>query len=158
MSATGEKFGELERRIAELEDRLTILDLIASYGPAVDSVDRDAVAALWAENGSYDFGGDPLVGRDNVAALVDLDTHRAYVDAGSAHALTIPRITLKGDRAVAVNYSQVFVKAETGWRAERTSANRWDLIRTAEGWKVENRTNRLLDGSQQPRDLLAKDR
>lgn len=149
-----DRIDRLERRVAELEDRLAILDLIASYGPAVDSVDRKAVADIWEVDGSYDFGGDPLAGRNNVAALVDLETHRQYVSAGSAHVLSNPRIVLDGDRAIAVNYSQVFVKAEHGWRADRTSANRWELKRTEDGWKVESRTNRLLDGSEPARRLL----
>ncbi|MBO6718451.1 MAG: nuclear transport factor 2 family protein [Rhizobiaceae bacterium] len=154
MSAPEDRIAQLESRISLLEDRLAILDLIASYGPAVDGMDGGALAAMWGENGSYDFGGDPLVGRENVAALIDLDTHRAYVSAGSAHVLSNPRITLEGDRAVVVNYSQVFTKAGDGWRTDRTCANRWELRRTADGWKVESRTNRLLDGSEEARLLL----
>ncbi len=157
MSETDDRIAVLERRIGELEDRMAIFDLIASYGPAVDSMDRLTVARLWDENGSYDFGGEPLVGRDDVAALVDLDTHKAYVAAGSAHVLSSPRITLQGDRAVAVNYSQVFVKDDDGWRADRTCANRWELRRTGDAWRVESRTNRLLDGSPPARALLAAD-
>ena len=121
-------------------------------------MDRDGVAALWTADGSYDFGGAPLAGRDAVAGLVDLDTHKAYVAAGSSHALTAPRITLDGDRAVAVNCSQVFVRDERGWRADRTSANRWDLIRTADGWRVARRVNRMLDGTQAARDLYRRHR
>lgn len=151
---TEEKLAALERQVAMMADHLAIIQLVASYGPAVDGLDRDGVAALWAEHGSYDFGSDPLVGRDAVAALIDLDTHRAYVEAGSAHALTLPRVTVDGDRAVAVNYSQVFVKEAVGWRADRTCANRWDLVRTLEGWKVARRVNRLLDGSAAARELL----
>ncbi len=37
----------LERRLQVLEDRAEIADLIARYGPAADSGDADAVAALW---------------------------------------------------------------------------------------------------------------
>lgn len=155
---TAERLRMLEAKVAELSDRLEIMQLIAAYGPAVDSMNRDGVAALWAADGSYDFGGEPLVGRDAVAALVDLDTHKAYVAAGSAHALTAPRITLDGDHAVAVNCSQVFVKCETGWRADRTSANRWDLVRTADGWRIAARVNRLLDGSPAARDLYRRHR
>ncbi|MBX3530199.1 MAG: nuclear transport factor 2 family protein [Rhizobiaceae bacterium] len=156
MANADEKLAALERRLAELEDRMAILQLIASYGPAVDGLDREGVAALWAEDGSYDFSGTPLQGRDKVADLIDLDTHRAYVSAGSSHILSLPRVTVEGDRAVAVNYSQVFVKDGASWRADRTSANRWDLARTADGWRVTKRTNRLLDGSPGARDLLQR--
>jgi uncharacterized protein (TIGR02246 family) len=152
---------DLESRIAALEDRLAIRQLVASYGPAVDSLDRDGVGALWAEDGRYDFGGDPLEGRDAVASLIDLDTHRKYVGQGSSHILSLPRIEIDGERAVVVNYSQVFVRdpssTQAGWHADRCSANRWELVRTAHGWKVTARTNRLLDGSQPARDLLRRE-
>jgi hypothetical protein len=145
----------LERRLAALEDQMAILQLLAAYGPAVDGLDRDGVAALFAEDGSYDFGSEPLRGRGAVATLIDLPSHRAYVKAGAAHTLTLPRIEVEGNRAVAINYSQVFVKAGGQWRADRTSANRWELARTAEGWKVKRRVNRLLDGSPGAREVLS---
>lgn len=160
MSEGTDRMAALERRVADLEDRLAIMQLIASYGPAVDSMDRAAIAGMWTEAGSYDYGGPPLHGRDGVADLVDLDTHRAYVEAGASHLLSAPRIALQGDRAVAVNYSQVFVKDDAlpggGWRADRTCANRWELVRTPDGWQVESRINRLLDGTQDARDLLGR--
>lgn len=145
----------LERRVNELEDTLAIQQLIASYGPAVDGLDSPALAEMWADDGTYDFGiGEPLRGREAVAGLIDLDSHRTYIAAGCAHVLSTPRITIDGDTAVAINYSQVFVKGENGWHADRTGANRWELVRTPEGWKVWSRSNRLLDGTEAARGLL----
>ena len=37
----------------------------------------------------------------------------------------------------------------------RVSANRWDMVRTAYGWRVRHRENALLDGSEGARALLA---
>jgi len=157
MDALLKRLEALESRVRELEDTLAIQKLIASYGPAVDGLDGEALLNMWGEDGSYDFGiGDPLKGRENVARLIDLDSHRAYVSAGSAHVLSVPRITIDGATATAVNYSQVFVKDENGWRADRTGANRWELIRTAEGWKVKSRTNSLLNGNAAARELLRR--
>jgi hypothetical protein len=34
------------------------------------------------------------------------------------------------------------------------TANRWELVRTAEGWKFKHRTLRQLDGSEPARKLL----
>jgi hypothetical protein len=34
------------------------------------------------------------------------------------------------------------------------TANRWELVRTPQGWKIKRRTIRALDGSQPARDLL----
>ena len=59
---TAERLRVLEAKVGELSDRLEIMQLIAAYGPAVDSMDRDGVAALWTADGSYDFGGAPLAG------------------------------------------------------------------------------------------------
>jgi len=34
------------------------------------------------------------------------------------------------------------------------TANRWELVRTASGWKIKRRTLRPLDGSEPARELL----
>jgi hypothetical protein len=114
------------------------------------------VSALWADDGSYDFGGKPLVGAEAVGRLVELDTHRGYVAGGCAHVLSTPLIEIDGDRATAIGYSRVYVHERDGWKVERASANRWELVRTGQGWKVARRISRLLDGSAEGRQLLAR--
>ena len=44
--------------------------------------------------------------------------------------------------------------ASRGYRAHRVGANRWELKRTAQGWKIKRRTLRQLDGSEPARELL----
>jgi hypothetical protein len=39
-------------------------------------------------------------------------------------------------------------------RSGRLGANRWDLKRTEDGWKVTRRAYRMLDGSEGARELL----
>jgi hypothetical protein len=34
------------------------------------------------------------------------------------------------------------------------TANRWELVRTAQGWKIKRRTLRQLDGSEPARKIL----
>lgn len=140
-------------RLSAIEDRLAIQDLIARYGPAVDSIDGEAVATLWSEDGSYQFGDVVLAGGD-IGGLVDLESHRDYVSQGCAHILSSPTIEISGDEALAVNYSCVLIHADGGWRAERVSANRWQFERGAQGWRVKSRVNALLDGQSSARDLL----
>jgi hypothetical protein len=41
-----------------------------------------------------------------------------------------------------------------GFRIHRMTANRWDLVRTPQGWKIEHRTLRQLDGSEPARAIL----
>ena len=86
-----------------------------------------------------------------------LELHRRFVSTGSAHTLRPARIWLDGDVAVAINYSVVFIHDEGRWIAERVAANRWDLTRTAGGWRVRRRVNRLLDGGPEAVALLAGD-
>ena len=143
----------LEQRLRTVEDRLAIQELIASYGPAVDSANEAAVDALWDEAGWYEIDGSRLTA-PAIGSLVHSDTHHSYLEAGCAHVLSSPRITLTGDTAVAVNHSCVLVRGEGRWNAVRVSANRWELARTTEGWRVTTRTARLLDGEPEAQELL----
>ena len=43
-----------------------------------------------------------------------------------------------------------------GFRIHRMTANRWELVRTAEGWKIKQRTLRPLDGSDPARSILRR--
>ena len=60
-----------------------------------------------------------------------------------------------GDEAVAVTHSVVLRHDGAHWIAVRVSANRWELRRTETGWRVHTRVNRLLDGDERARALLA---
>lgn len=152
------RLAALETRQRQLEDELAIIRLIAAYGPAVDTVNAEATAALWQDDGSYDFGGPVLQGAEAVGQLVNLDTHRDFVARGCAHVLSLPLVTLDGDRATAICYSQVLVADGDGWRAARVSANRIDLARGAGGWRITTRETRLLDGSEAARVLLSPEK
>ncbi|GAA4488032.1 hypothetical protein GCM10023171_26810 [Microbacterium panaciterrae] len=146
--------GELERRLLALEDRAEIGELIARYGPAVDSGDGAAVAALWAPNGTYRFD-DVELDATGVRALVSYPTHMDYMERGCAHILSAPRISIDGDTAVAITHSAVMIHDGTRWLGERVSANRWELRRLPEGWRVQRRVNRLLDGAPEARLLFS---
>lgn len=139
---------DLEARLRAVEDRLAIIDLLSRYGPAVDSLDGETLAELWAEDGTYAVDSVTLEGPE-VARLVDIPTHRAYVDAGCGHILTSPRVDIDGDSAVAANHSMLVTRRGDHWRVERLSANRWELERGPEGWRVRRRTNALLDGDRE---------
>ena len=95
---------------------------------------------------------------DRIAALEQrvqaLERHQGYLEAGCAHVLSAPRVSVEGDVAVAVNHSRVYLKDGPHWRLERVSANRWELERIDGTWQVLRRTNRLLDGTPEARRLL----
>ena len=131
-TSIGVRLAVVERRLAELEAREAIRDLLSRYGPAADACDAAAVTALWMPDGEYAFDDTVLTG-EQLAGLVDLD----------------------GDRAVAVCHSVVFKRCGDAWTPARVSANRWEFARTESGWLVERRVNRLLNGSEAARALLA---
>lgn len=156
---TEDRLDALERRLQLVEDQLAITQLVLAYGPRVDSGSADAVAGLWTEDGSYEFQPDvpALAGRGELAGMVRSAPHQAHLHRGCAHVLTAPHVQVDGDAAVATCYSLMhhFVPDTGIFQVSRVSSNRWDLKRTAEGWRVVTRTNRLLDGSADARDLFA---
>lgn len=155
MSDTQARLAALEKRIGDLEDQLAIYQLLATYGPSVDSRTGSVTASMWKEDGRYDFGGTPLSGADEIGGLVDREPHVGYVADGCAHVISMPHVSVDGDQAVATGYSRVYLSQGDHWRVERASANRWELVRTPGGWQVSNRLNRLLNGSEEARALLS---
>ena len=146
----------LAARLRALEDREAIRDLVARYGPLADSGDAQAVAALWLEDGVYAVDGFPEArGHAAIAALIEGPVHQQLMAGGCAHVLSPPVIGLKDNSATAVCHSVVLAHGEGHWTAVRVSANRWHLVRTADGWRVVRRDNALLDGREAARALLA---
>lgn len=108
-------------------------------------------------DGRYEVAGfEPWVGRDTIARIVDEPQHRAYLEAGCAHVMGPPIVTVSGDEAVALNYTTVFVRQDdtAGWKANRVSTHRWQLVRTDEGWRVQSRYGQTMDGSADARAFL----
>ena len=150
-----QKIARLEARLQELEDREQIRNLIAGYGPAVDSGESALAATQWSEDGRYDIGGMGVsVGRDQIAALFDGEIHQGLIAGGAAHVLSPLHIEIHGEQALAVGYSCVFVWDTDGFRPDRVAANRWRLARRDRGWIVLERINRLLNGQADARELL----
>ncbi len=142
-------------RLAALEDREAIRELIARYGPLADAGDCAGAAALWTQDGVYEVGGfGEYRGRDAIQALLEGESHQALIAAGAAHVLSPPTIVLNGATAQARNYSVVFRRTGEAWEAHRASANQWHLQRTTEGWRIARRINRLLDGAPEARALI----
>ncbi len=155
-NAMSARLAEIENRLQRVEDHAAIVRLIATYGPAADSVSGDDVADLWAEGGTYELQG-WFFTSDAMHQTVQSELHGRYVAAGSAHVMSLPKITVDGDTAVVLNYSTVLMHEVDRWIVDRAAANRWDLERTPDGWRVRRRVNRLLDGSPDARALLRGD-
>jgi len=160
--------GTLEDRLRAVEDRLEILNLIASHPPSADTGSDHHVRAIYVEDGVIDLGGGKAAnGRNAVAAMVKEPGHQAAIAGGLAHFCGLPQIKLNGDTAVVTSYLQIITPHPTaeplevpnhgttrGFRIHRVGANRWELVRTKAGWKIKRRTLRPLDGSDPARELL----
>ena len=146
---------DLEARLQRLEDEAAIARLIASYGPLADGGRARDIAALWVEDGEYAVAGHGRAsGQREIAALIEGPVHQQLMAQGCAHVLSPHRISLDGDTALATGYSVVFRHTPGGFEAWRVSANRWQLVRTGEGWRVASRENAPLDGNRAAAALL----
>lgn len=147
---------DFARRLRELEDREAIRSLIAFYGPLADSGHAGEIAQLWAEDGSYGVGGmGKAVGRAAIAGLIEGDTHRQLMADGCAHLLGPVAVDLDGDTATARGHSVVLRHVDGRFEVFRVSANRWELARSEDGWRVSHRENALLNGNAAAQALLS---
>jgi hypothetical protein len=138
-----ERLGSLERRIRTLEDEREILRLIVGYGLAVDVGNGDAAAQTFTEDGVYDVDVGTMTGRDAVRAMVHGERHQSMVGR-CAHQIGPATVTIDGDQATAVGYSRVYLAGPAGIHVYRVSANRWQLRRLGDGWRIVRRTTRVL--------------
>src|SRR6476659_2896329 len=158
----------LEDRLRSVEDTLAIFRLIASHPPAADTGNDRYYRNAFTTDGSIDLGGGKGAnGNEAIAAIVKTPEHQAAIAGGLCHFAGLPRVELNGDTAVATSYLQIISPdrqaaprelsghgVSTGFRIHRVGANRWELKRGKDGWKVTRRTLRPLDGTDDARALL----
>jgi hypothetical protein len=157
----------LEQRIQAIEDRLDILNLVAAHPPGADSASHDFAESFWLADGTVDAAGqakpyESMIGVLNTPGFTEAQRQ------GICHFAGLPHITIDGDRAVATSYLQILAAdpdgkpfdlsahgTSKGFRVLRLSANRWELQRTPEGWRIKSRTMRGMDNPAS-RELLKK--
>lgn len=160
----------LEDRLRAVEDKLAIFHLIASHPPAADTGTDRYYREAFVADGEMDLGGGKGArGNDTIGALVKTPEHQAAIAGGLCHFAGLPRVEIDGDSAVAISYLQIITPdrqalprevsghgSTTGFRIHRVGANRWELKRGKDGWKVVRRTLRPLDGTGDAQALLRK--
>ena len=152
---TEDRLAALEARVRMLEDQLAVQQLLNRWGPAVDTGDSAAAAALWTDDGVLESEISYLDGPTGVSAMVESDGQQALIHQGCAHVQAFPLITIDGDRAIATGYSRVYLhQDDDSYAIWRVSANRWEFARTADGWRATRRTNHVIDGGPDARELL----
>jgi hypothetical protein len=157
----------LEDRLRAVEDTLAIYHLIASHPPAADTGTDGYYRNAFMSDGVIDLGTKTATGNEAIGAVVRTPEHQAAIAAGLCHFAGLPRVELHGDSAVAISYLQVLTPdreakpvelsghgQSSGYRIHRLGANRWDLKRTKDGWKVARRAYRMLDGSDDAPKML----
>ena len=159
----------LERRIRAIEDRLEIYNLIAGHPPSADTGAAHYSEAVFPADAVFDRGPglSGAVGNKAIGANLQSAGHQAAIAGGMAHFTSLPHVTINGDTAVVVSYLQILTPKKSGETVEvpnhggsrgyhihRVVTNRWELIRSAAGWKIKRRTLRLVDGSEPARDIL----
>ena len=159
----------LEARLRAVEDRLEIYNLIAGHPPSADTGADYYAEAVYMEDGVFDRGANlpGAQGNKAMAALLKSEAHQAAIAGGLAHFTGLPYIELDGDDAVVTSYLQILTPNKTGEAVEvpnhgasrgyhihRVVTSRWELRRTAQGWKIKRRSIRLVDGSEPSREIL----
>jgi SnoaL-like domain len=156
-----------EDRLRAVEDTLAIYHLIASHPPAADTGTETYYRNAFMPDGEVDLGTKKATGNENIGAVVGTPAHQAAIAIGLCHFAGLPRVELNGDTAVAISYLQVLTPnreakpvelsghgESSGYRIHRLGANRWDLKRTKDGWKVARRVYRILDGGKEAPEML----
>jgi len=150
-----ERLSALEQRLKHVEDQLAITNLLASYGPLVDSGNADATAALWTEDGEYNVPGLHMRSREDIRSMVESDSHRKLIDTGSTHFIGPAHIVIDGDRATAVCESILVLRDGDTYRILLSGSHRITLARVDSEWKIRHRITRELNGDPYARELLS---
>lgn len=156
-----DRVAALEARLRAAEDHLEILNLLNTYGPLVDSGTGGPAGELWVKGGGYNFtvpegGTKRLEAPDEIAGMYSWEGHLELVRTGCAHLTATPKISVTGDEAQAVGYSVVILREGERWFLWRAAVNHWTLRRTPEGWRIVERFNRALDGSEESHETMRK--
>jgi hypothetical protein len=143
----------LATRVRCLEDQMEIMQLVAQYGPAVDSGSGQAAADLWTQEGSFDAVPQRrMEGRDAIVGMVHGAGHQSLIHNGCGHVLTVPHIAIDGDKATGRSYA-LNIRWDSAtdrfWVAQ-VSANTWRWVRTSEGWQFVNGSTSFRRHSRAP--------
>ena len=72
---------ELKSRVRLLEDHVELSQLVARYGPSVDSGSAEATADLWTDDGVFDaVGAIRMQGHEEIAAMVNSEGHQGLIE------------------------------------------------------------------------------
>ena len=157
---------QLLARVTATEDHLEILNLLAGSAISSDVASEAYWTKMFTHDATFDRGTKQDKGRDEILKIINAPDQKEAIKAGMTHLPMLPHITLKGDSAVATGYLLIVMPdsaashvklpgkgVSPGFSIYQLTINRWELMRTTEGWKVSKRTVRHLS-SDDSRDIL----
>ena len=141
-----EQVAALAAKVADLEAREEIRELLCRYGFAADTGSGREWSETYAPDGVYDAAAGKMTGRASFAhAIDDPDgVHKRDIESkGSLHTYGPVLIRVRGDDAWAEGPALVWVRGQQpGWHAFTLSYNHWDLHRRGGRWEVTRRLSR----------------
>lgn len=126
-----------------LADRAAITDLLHAYCRALDEMDLGAIPALFTEDCVVSYG--PRL-ESRGAARLAADLARLWRWRRTSHHLSNIVVRVEGDRAEAASYVLAWHEAPDGRTATLFGQYRDRLVRTAQGWRIAERTQ-LMNGN-----------
>ena len=136
----------MKRRDTEQNDRQEIADLLVDYCLHLDTMDLDALAALFTDDCDVVYGSGPALASRGRAALAR-SLERMWRWARTSHHLSNLRIDFDGpETANAVSYVLAWHEKPDGSTATVYGQYRDRLLRTAQGWRIDRR-RMLMNGS-----------
>lgn len=127
-----------EAALRELADRQAIADLVHAYCFHFDNNEPAAVAALFTDDATVDYGPESatIVGADSIAATIAVGLERTF--AATSHHVSNLQITFEGpDDARSVTYVYAWHRYVDGSPdGELWGRYRHRFVRTEAGWRI----------------------
>jgi hypothetical protein len=146
----------LERRLAALEDREAIRELIARYSYEVDCGEPPDWASVFSADIEMEAGKLGVSrGLGEIERRFTRPEHLAAIAEGSQHAYSnvVVDLDVDGDQATAWGYACVHTQKNGRWEVYTLGVNRWRLRREAGRWKFIRRDRREV-GEGEWRSLM----
>lgn len=157
---------QLLERVTATEDRLEILNLLAGSAISSDVASEAYWTKMFTHDAIFDRGAKQDKGREEILKIINDPNQKAAIKAGMTHLPMLPHIMLNGNRAVATGYLLIVMPdsaashvklagkgVSPGFSIYQLTINKWEFVRTNDGWKVSKRIVRPLS-SDDSRDIL----
>lgn len=152
-AANNIKQNQLEARLKATEDRLEILNLLAGSAFSSDVASGAYWANMFTEDAVFDRGVKQDKGRNEILKIINAPEQMQAIKSGMTHLAMLPHIALNGNTAIATGYLLIVLPDSTaahvklpgkgissGFSIYQITVNQWKLLRTKNGWKINQRT------------------